>query len=442
MTPGARYAAAIEILDAIEAGQQPADQIMSLWFRERRFAGSKDRMAIGELTYGILRRRSQLDWWLTQYGLKATSRLRVLAALTLIQKMSPDSLQEQWESGSHAPSRLTPSEKNLLAAMGEHELLSADQPSWVSGNYPQWLDPLLRQAFPVEADKEIAALNTEASVDLRVNTLKSDVNQAIRALEAEGLHPQPMPYSPIGLRLAQRAAVTATVAFRDGLIEVQDEGSQLAALLVAARPGLAVLDLCAGAGGKTLALAAVMQNKGRLVATDLSAARLTRAKHRLRRAGVHVAECRALDSSNEKWLKRQKNKFDRVIVDAPCSGSGTWRRNPDRKWHFTPEELTRLIKTQSMLIAQGARAVKPGGRLIYAVCSFLDEEGPDRIHEFLKLNPEFTPLSGSSVWQETLSVPYPKDGQFLRLSPGADNTDGFFIAILKRKQVLDDGESA
>lgn len=437
MTPGARYAAAIDILDAIEAGQQPADQIMSLWFREHRFAGSKDRMAIGELTYGVLRRRSQLDWWLTQYGLRATSRLRVITTLALLHKIPSDSLQEQWSLGSHAPSPLTASEKNLLDAMGEHELLSTDQPAWVRGNYPQWLDPLLRQAFSTEVDKEIAALNTEASVDLRVNTLKSDVSHATKALEGEGLNPQPMPYSPIGLRLAQRAAVTASAAFRDGIIEVQDEGSQLAALLVTAKPGLAVLDLCAGAGGKTLALAAIMQNKGRLVATDLSAARLTRAKHRLRRAGVHVAECRALDSSNEKWLKRQKSKFDRVIVDAPCSGSGTWRRNPDRKWHFTPEELDRLTKIQSMLIAQGARTVKPGGRLIYAVCSFLNEEGPDRVHEFLKLNPEFEILSGTSVWRETLQAPYPQDEPFIRLSPGANNTDGFFIAILKRKENLE-----
>ena len=442
MTPGARYAAAIEILDAIEAGQQPADQIMSLWFREHRFAGSKDRMAIGELTYGVLRRRSQIDWWLTQYGLKPTSRLRVLTALALLHKISADSLQEQWGLGSHAPSPVTASEKNLLNAMDEHELLSTDQPAWVRGNYPQWLDPLLRQAFPTEVDKEIAALNTEASVDLRVNTLKSDVSRATKALEAEGLDPQPVPYSPIGLRLTQRAAVTATAAFRDGLIEVQDEGSQLAALLVTAKPGLAVLDLCAGAGGKTLAIAAIMQNKGRLVATDLSAARLTRAKHRLRRAGVHVAECRALDSSNEKWLKRQKSKFDRVIVDAPCSGSGTWRRNPDRKWHFTPEELDRLIKVQSALIGQGARVIKPGGRLIYAVCSFLNEEGPDRVHEFLKLNPDFEILPGSSVWQEALQVPYPKDDPFLRLSPGMNNTDGFFIAILKRKEAAGADESA
>jgi len=213
---------------------------------------------------------------------------------------------------------------------------------------------------------------------------------------------------------------------------VQDEGSQLVALLTDAQPGQAVMDFCAGAGGKTLALAAAMKNKGRLVACDTHAARSERAVQRLRRAGVHNVTRHVLEGEGDKWLKRQKGTFDRVLVDAPCSGSGTWRRNPDAKWRLTETGLLELVALQGKILTQASTLVKPGGRLVYATCSLLPEENERQVEAFLAANPDFSLIPITEAWSATVGTECPVPGPYLRLSPAAHNTDGFFVAVMQR----------
>jgi 16S rRNA (cytosine967-C5)-methyltransferase len=278
----------------------------------------------------------------------------------------------------------------------------------------------------------MAALNTPASTDLRVNLLKADREGACLALVAEGVAAEPTPLSPIGLRLRERVPLGNLAAFKEGLVEVQDESSQIAALLADARPGMRVVDFCAGAGGKTLALAASMANRGKLVACEVSQRRLERAARRLRRAGVNNVERRALSGERDKWVKRHAGGFDRVFVDIPCLGTGTWRRNPDAKWRVRPEDLAELIERQQQILRSGARLVRPGGRLIYATCSVLREEDEAQAEAFLAVEPDFSLLPVARVWRETIGGALPGGEHFLRLTPARHGTDGFFVAIFER----------
>jgi 16S rRNA (cytosine967-C5)-methyltransferase len=306
-------------------------------------------------------------------------------------------------------------------------------PAWVRGEYPAWLEARLAEAFGERLAAEMGALRDEAPVDLRVNRLKANRETARAALAAQGLQARPTPFSPIGLRLPARTPLTAQAAFRDGLVEVQDEGSQLLALLTDARPGQSVVDFCAGAGGKTLALAAVMENKGRLVACDVNARRAERAAQRLRRAGVHNVHRRLLEGESDKWVKRHAGSFDRVLVDSPCTGSGTWRRNPDAKWRLTEGELVKLVVLQGRILASAARLVRSGGRLVYATCSLLREENEDQVAAFLVDHDAFAVVPVPEVWAATIGGPAPADDPFLRLTPARHGTDGFFAAVMERR---------
>jgi 16S rRNA (cytosine967-C5)-methyltransferase len=269
--------------------------------------------------------------------------------------------------------------------------------------------------------------------------LKADRETARRALAAEHILAEPTPWSPLGLRLKHRAPLAATEAFKEGLIEVQDEGSQLAALLADARPGMRVVDFCAGAGGKTLALAARMQNRGKLVACDVSAWRLERAGQRLRRAGISNVERRPLSSERDPWVKRHAAKaseggFDRVFVDAPCLGIGSWRRNPDGKWRATPQDLAELVPRQRDILASAARLVKSRGRLIYVTCSLLREENEAQAEAFLAAHPDFSLYPVARAWEETIGGQSPAGNDHLRLTPARHGTDGFFAAIFERRK--------
>jgi len=286
--------------------------------------------------------------------------------------------------------------------------------------------------YGVDAEKEVSALNEEAPVDLRVNTVKGTLELARDELSKHGLNVDPMRWSRSGLRLCARTALGNSPAYKTGLIEVQDEGSQIASLLVDVHPDHDVLDLCAGAGGKTLAMAATMGGKGRIVATDLDAARLNHAKPRLKRAGISSVTTRVLDPANTNWLHKRRKSFDRVLVDAPCSGTGAWRRHPSARWHLSPADLDHSIKVQGQALTQGGRMVRPGGRLVYVTCSLLRQENEDRVEQFLERHEHFRALSVGDVWKEVLGTRYPGRGKFLRLSPRRHGTDGFFIAVLER----------
>jgi 16S rRNA (cytosine967-C5)-methyltransferase len=422
MTPAGQLAAAIDLLAEIEADARPADAVANSFFRNRRFIGAGDRREVSTLVWGVLRARRHLGWWLEKFGATPTPRL-LLGAQAIFTGMSLHKIALAFTAGRYGPPPLTELETIILEKFAGHTLEHPAMPDAVKYEIPDWILPRFAQKFGPALPAEMAALASPAPLDLRVNALKTTREDAQIALARENLSATATRFSPWGLRLANRQSITQGAAFRDGLVEIQDEGSQLIALLVDAQPGMRVADYCAGAGGKTLAIAMTMQNKGHIIACDVSAPRLDGAIKRLRRAGVHNAESHLL-TAGDKWTKRQAQKFDRVLVDAPCTGTGTWRRNPDARLRLTEQDLAEIIPKQAMILDQAQRLVKPGGKLIYATCSLLDEENSSQVEAFLRRTPNFRRI--------TPSLPDGLDGPDLSLSPRAHGTDGFYAAVLER----------
>ncbi|MBI3451377.1 MAG: RsmB/NOP family class I SAM-dependent RNA methyltransferase [Rhodospirillales bacterium] len=440
MTPGARVQAAIEILDAIAAAAAPADQVAGGYFRGRRFIGAKDRAAIAALVYGVLRRRAQLDWWSARQRTGASrglynpdGRQRILAHLAIVDGWPVDEINRAFDGDRFRPRPLSPAERETIKALAGRSLDHPEQSPAVRHNFPAWLEPALWARFGGDFAAEMTALAAEAPLDLRANALMGAREEAARLLAMGGLEATPTPLSPWGLRLEGRAPLSTQDAFKSGLIEVQDEGSQLAALFVDVRPGMRVCDFCAGAGGKSLAIAARMENKGHVVACDTSRRRLKGATKRLRRAGAFNVQQRALTSESDPWVKRHRASFDRVLVDAPCTGTGTWRRNPDAKWTLKPEDLAELADKQRRILDSAARLVKPGGRLVYVTCSLLAEENERQVEAILDRDRDFSLVPASQVWASAIGGTCPSPDPYLRLSPARHGTDGFFVAVLTRK---------
>lgn len=387
MTPAARVQAAIEVLDrVIEAARSegaPADRIMADWARSNRYAGSKDRRAVRELVYGAVRVCSEMP---------ASGRAAMLRFAE-----GDAALRECFDGSQYGPA-----------------LLAGDEPVAAAGAVPEWLVEALA-ASGLESPEQ-AALMGRAPLDVRVNTLKAD--RATIALPESGEALE----APQALRFPSGTAVEQWPAYNDGLIEVQDHGSQLACQAAAAQPGETVIDLCAGAGGKTLALAAAMENAGMLLACDTDKRRLGNLPPRAARAGAGMVEPLLLDPGNElEALADYHRKADCVLIDAPCSGTGTWRRKPEAKWRLTPERLERYAAIQDRLFDVAAELVRPGGRLVFVTCSLLDAEGADRFAAFLTRHPR---------WRvDPPQLPLGRiRGEGIRLSPFHDGTDGFFIA--------------
>ncbi|HJS84468.1 MAG TPA: RsmB/NOP family class I SAM-dependent RNA methyltransferase [Acetobacteraceae bacterium] len=430
MTPAARVAASIDLLAAIEAApNRPADAVANDFFRARRFIGSGDRRAVSDRVWRVLRAWRRLGWWLARAGCDAAPRLLVGASL-LTEGWHLSGLEQTFSGGRFAPAPLSATERRVFAEIEGHTLDHPQMPLPVRLEVPDWIMPRLEARFGDALPAEAAAWIAPAPLDLRVNLLKATRGQAREALAAERIEAVETPISPWGLRVAERRAVTTGRAFQSGLVEIQDEGSQIAAFLADARPGMRVGDLCAGAGGKTLALAMAMANRGHLLACDISAPRLDAAIRRLRRAGVSNVE-RHLLAPGDKLIKRRAGTFDRVLVDAPCTGTGTWRRNPDARLRLTEQDLAELRARQETVLETGAKLVRAGGKLIYATCSFLPEENEQPVSAFLDRHPEFTPVPAQRVW--TLSGPAPEQDGFLALTPARHGTDGFFIAVLERR---------
>jgi 16S rRNA (cytosine967-C5)-methyltransferase len=436
MTPGARIQAAIELLAAIHGGGSPADRAAAAFFRARRYIGGSDRRAVLDHTYATLRHRAKLDWWIARAdesrSIPDIERARLIAKMALIDGWSADRIAGSFDGGQYRPERLDRAERALAQVLEGQELRHGAQPRSVRFEYPEWIEDQLRQRFGADLEREMAAAMEEAATDLRVNSLKGTREAAIAALTADGIEARTTPLSPLGLRIEGRPPLAGLKCFRDGLIEVQDEGSQLAALLTDARPSQRVVDFCAGAGGKTLALAAQMNNKGKIVACDTLKGRVERAGERLKRAGAFNVERRGLSSERDPWVKRHAGAFDRVLVDAPCSGSGTWRRNPDSKWRLAPADLDRLVTLQASILDSASRLVKPSGRLVYATCSLLRCENEDQVETFLAAHGDFTLLPIGDVWRKVLGSEPPSDAKTLSLSPLKNGTDGFFVAIMEK----------
>jgi 16S rRNA (cytosine967-C5)-methyltransferase len=429
MTPGARLAAAIEVAAEIETRRRPAGDALKDWGLSHRFAGSGDRAAIAGLVYDALRRRASSAHIMGE----ASPRAVALGMLHLERKLDADAIGALANGGRFAPAPLSEGERARLAAAD-----LADAPPWVAGDYPEWLDPYFAKVFGEERAAEGAALASRAPLDLRVNTLKADRDKAVAALA--DLAPQPTRWSPVGLRIALAAdaknpAIHAERAFIKGLVEVQDEGSQLAALLAGAKPGEQVVDLCAGAGGKTLALAAAMENRGQLYATDLDKRRLAPIHARLERAGVHDAQVRTPKSVGNE-LADLTGRVDLVLIDAPCTGTGAWRRNPDAKWRIRPGALEVRLKEQAEVLDRAAALVKPGGRIAYVTCSVLAEENGEQVRGFLARHPGFTVTPpgevagalGERAYLFRRAVLMSEEG--LLMTPRRTDTDGFFVSVM------------
>ena len=432
MTPAARLSAAIELIDTIDAQRVPAAKALKEWGTAHRYAGSGDRAAISGLLWDVLRRRASSAWLMDA----DTPRARVLGMLKLERGMDVEAIGALCDGGRFAPEPLSDAER---AALTTRTLDKA--PAHIAGDYPEWLDGYLAQAFGDDRVAEATAMASRAPLDLRVNTLKAKREKVEGALAYLGA--KPTPWSPIGLRIelgadAKNPGIHAEEVFIKGAVEVQDEGSQLAALLSAAKPGEQVIDLCAGAGGKTLALAAMMQGKGRLIATDHDKRQLAPIHERLSRAGIHNADVRAPKGDADP-LSDIKASADLVLIDAPCTGTGTWRRNPDAKWRMRPGALEVRLKDQAEVLDRAAGLVKPGGRIAYITCSVLPPENGEQVRAFIERHPEFAVVPPD----QTASVLWDKAEAFAEaalelpegwlMTPRRTGTDGFFVSVLRKQ---------
>ena len=429
MRPGARLHGAAEVLQDILVRHRPAAAALADWGKSHRFAGSGDRAAIGTLVYDALRRRNSIA---ARMGAD-TPRALILGAAPRAFAMTPEEVAAAADGSNYAIAPLTPEEKAGLA-----RALPEDAPAHIAGDFPEWLAPSLARVFGDRVVQEGVAWSARAPVDFRVNTLNATREKVLKALER--FSPQPTLLSPLGVRIAppegagRSPHVESDAAHGKGWFEVQDEGSQIASLLAGAAPGMQVLDLCAGAGGKTLALAASMENKGQIYAYDSDRRQLRPIFERVKRADVRNVQ--VMDAGDEATLAGLGARFDVVLADAPCTGTGTWRRKPDSKWRLKPANVPQRQAEQNRILDQGARFTKPGGGLAYVTCSVLAEENTDQIAAFLERHGDFTVEPYTQVWRERVGgeAPVSADGRTdtLQLTPACHGTDGFFIALLRR----------
>ncbi len=428
MRLGGRLAAAIEVLDDIDRRYRPAAEALRDWGLSHRFAGSKDRAAIGNIVYDALRRKRSTAWLLGE----DTPRANAFGALLLEAGFTPESLNEALTGDNFAPEPLSDAERSGLAGRRLE-----DAPAGIRADCPEWCEPLLERAYGDAWADEGAALATRPPLDLRVNTLKASRDKVRAALARAGAADAVL--APKGLRIdaiegqGRHPNVQAEPAFQKGWFEVQDEGSQIVGQLAGAAPGMQVLDFCAGAGGKSLSMSAAMDNTGQIRAFDADRQRLAPIFDRLRRAGCRNVQAVAEEEALEPFV----GKMDLVLVDAPCTGSGTWRRRPDAKWRLTEKQLEQRQSEQAGILVKASRFVKPGGRLAYITCSVFPQENADRIRSFIEKNSAFEPLDHYALWEEN----FPGKGDCVRvdpalgiaLSPLQTGTDGFHFAALRRR---------
>ncbi len=412
MTPAGQLASIIELVEKIQLlPQKPADSVMQSYFRNRRYIGSSDRRAIGDSVYGVLRHYLGLKNALTV----TSERLLVFAYYLLVQKTTLSEL-EQLVGHGYGPAPLSENELLFLSELKNYNPFAM----------PKWLEEAINNQQLIES------LHEQAPFDIRINSLKNTRDVVLKELIAEGFDATETPLSPVGIRLGKRQPLNTHNLWKDGTLEVQDEASQIVGLLCDAKPSMQVLDYCAGAGGKSLSMAASMQNKGNLILCDIHQHRLQRAKERLRRAGVTTYQLKDINQDNS-WFKRQQNRFDRVLVDAPCTGTGTLRRNPDLKNRLERSDLEELSALQRKILEQAQKFVKPDGRLIYATCSVLPAENELQAEWFLNTFSEFEAIPVKEIWQQVIVTNCPFTSDTAQFFPHTHGTDGFFVSIFKRK---------
>jgi 16S rRNA (cytosine967-C5)-methyltransferase len=430
MTPAARISAAIEVFADIETRRRPATDALKDWGLAHRFAGSKDRAAIASLVYDALRRKASAAWIMGDNAPRAV----LLGMLRLQRGLDVNAIAALCSGERFAPEPLSATERERLE---KADLGGAPAP--VAGDFPDWIEPSLQRLFGEDLVPEMQALATRAPLDLRVNSLKvPSREEAHDALPHLGDVETPL--SPLGLRImpgedGRGPAVQSEPEFLKGWIEIQDEGSQLVALLSGAKPGEQVVDLCAGGGGKTLALAAQMENHGQIYATDNDARRLAPIHDRLTRAGVRNVQVRTPRAKADA-VTDLDGRMDCILVDAPCTGIGTWRRNPDAKWRLRPGSLEVRRNEQATVLDRAAHLTRPGGRIVYITCSILPEENDDALTSFLERHEGFKPLSHEELLGTSglgfLTHAVRRTAYGIQLTPKRTGTDGFYAAVLVR----------
>lgn len=427
----ARLKSVIDITASYDCDQtsQPLDRFLREYFRTRRYMGSKDRHFIKEQTYAYFRHKAQIEWWAEQQVLYPKAD-NLVAIFFILKKEFPfDEIIEAYGIDKYAPEKLTDSTIEKLNPFKKEDFLSPKQPDATQANCPKWIYKSLKDSFG-EYKEELSILNEKAPFDIRVNTLKSSVEEFKKWLEDRAYDFEQSKISDLGFRLSKDEPIGEWDIFKKGWVEVQDFGSQILSLAADVKPGERIVDFCAGAGGKTLALAAMMKNKGQIYACDVSEKRLQRTKKRLKRAGIDNVRLQTLTSERDKWVKKHQKQFDCVLLDVPCSGTGTWRRNPESRWRFQPSQLDELQQIQQNILESACRLVKEGGRLIYSTCSYLKQENEDQIEKFLTDHPEFTYTESD----QRVIIPdtYSKLGQ--RLFVTQNDTDGYYYCILRRSK--------
>ena len=404
MQNSARYQAVAELIGEIFADRQPADNILNAYFRERRFIGSKDRKFISTEVWNIIRHRRRLEFE------AQSSDIRKIMLVYL----KDSNFDETFAGGQYGMQPLTEEEETWL-----HNLQEIPYTEDVEAECPRWLYDKIKDMTLLKS------LNVSASADFRVNAKSRET--VIQKMRDEGFDVVPTPFSPIGIRAQERINLNNCMAFQDGLIEPQDEASQLVAMLIDAKQDHRIVDYCCGAGGKSLALAYLLQNKGKIEAHDVDAKRMDALDERMRR--LQISNIVKVNT------EQVKGDYDRFIIDAPCSGSGTWRRSPDAKFRLTPQKLQTLIKTQAEILNLAADKVKNGGEIVYITCSILEDENESQIDDFILHHKDFELVNLKEVWERKIEAGFPfKNNSCLNFNPLTTGTDGFFLAVLRKKQ--------
>lgn len=430
MRAEAHLAAAIEILSTLFDTQQPTDKFIDGYFKSNRYAGSKDKRAIRTIVYDIYRNLRSYE-----YVIGSTAPRSLVMAYLLGQGDDATQIAEKFNGEKYAADALTDDELKAIKAAKN----IADASKAVLLNVADWQFDKFTAQFGDNAEAELTALNQKASLDVRVNTSQTNIEDAQKALSKQELPSTLMTLSPIGLRLEPTTQLTQSPSYRYGAVEIQDEAAQVASLLAGAKPKMSIVDYCAGGGGKTLALAAQMENKGQVYALDIDQNRLKAIKPRVERAKLHNVQTHKLGNEKTNQLMYElADNIDITFVDAPCSGTGTWRRAPDARFNLTQDSLNQTISRQSQILESAAKLVKKGGRLIYATCSIFSDENEAQVTKFLDNNSEFELLNYAEQWEALVKTDVPTSASSLEgtllLTPNQHQTDGFFVAIMQRKK--------
>ncbi len=443
MLDSERVSCVLELLKSFDHGSKIASKLIQNYFRSNKNIGSKDRKFISNCFWNIIKHHNKINWHLKKHNLKVTFERQIILELFFLNvdyKNDLPKIKKFFFLNNKLNKNFKDDNLQFLEYLNFENFIDSEMPEYVHYELPEFLLESIKKNFKFDWKNVVLSLNKKAFVDLRINTLKNKTrDEILNSLREIEVPFQISKYSPVGIRLLKRFPINGNKLFKSGNIEIQGEASQLSALILGAKPGMQVADICAGAGGKSLILADIMKNKGRILSLDVNQKRLKQASLRFKRAGVHNVETRLVDIN---WsTKGLEKKFDLVLIDAPCSGIGTWSRSPDSRFNFNKKKLVELINIQSELLSKGSTMVAPGGKLAYVTCSILPEEGVDQIEKFKKLvNSDFSEIDLINMWKDNLSLtntfkyPFDNCNKSITINPAIHKMDGFFISMFQRKR--------